>query len=118
MTNPLRDISRRSVLPACGLALATALATAGLAGAATTKTVTLKEIAFSPKAISISKGTTVKFAFRDGTTVHNVTSTGSKRFKTVSNRSSGTHSRTFSRAGTYRYVCTLHPGMTGRITVR
>jgi len=26
--------------------------------------------------------------------------------------------RTFSRAGTYRFACTLHPGMTGRIVVR
>ncbi|HUR83885.1 MAG TPA: cupredoxin domain-containing protein [Solirubrobacteraceae bacterium] len=85
--------------------------------AATTRTVTLKDISFSPKSLSISKGSTLKFAFRDGTTVHNVTSTGSTRFKTVTNRSSGTQSRTFTRPGTYRYVCTLHPGMTGRITV-
>jgi plastocyanin len=86
-------------------------------GAASGKTVTLKNIAFSPKSLSISKGTTVTFAFRDGGTTHNVTSVGSKKFKTISNRSSGSQKRTFTSAGTYRYECTLHPGMTGRITV-
>lgn len=100
-----------------------AVALAGLggqvasSGAAAGRTVTLKNIAFSPKSLSISKGTTVTFAFRDGTTAHNVTSVGSKRFKTISTRSSGTQKRTFTTAGTYRYECTLHPGMTGRIIV-
>jgi plastocyanin len=97
------------------LALAATATTS--APAATTRSVTLKNIAFSPKSLSISKGSTVTFAFRDGTTVHNVKSVGSKRFARISNRSSGSKSRTFSSAGTYRYECTLHPGMTGRIVV-
>jgi plastocyanin len=88
-----------------------------LASAATVKTVTLKNIAFSPKSLSIAKGSTVRFAFRDGTTTHNVTSVGGKRFETIGDRSHGAQSRTFTRAGTYRYECTLHPGMTGRISV-
>ncbi|MEA2155350.1 MAG: hypothetical protein QOE11_1490 [Solirubrobacteraceae bacterium] len=110
-------MSKRILLPLLGLALATALFSAGIAGAAT-KTVTLKNIAFSPKTLKVSKGATVTFAFRDGTTVHNVTSTGAKHFKSIGNRSSGSKSRTFASAGTYRYQCTLHPGMTGRIVVR
>jgi plastocyanin len=110
-------MSKRVLLPLLGLALAAALLTAGVAGAAT-KTVTLKNIDFSPKSLTISKGSTVTFAFRDGDTVHNVTSTGSKRFSTIGNRSSGSKSRRFTKAGTYRYACTLHPGMTGRIVVR
>jgi plastocyanin len=114
---PRSDMSKRIILPLLGLALAAALLTAGVAGAAT-KTITLKDIAFSPKSLKISKGSTVTFAFRDGDTTHNVTSVGSKRFKTISNRSSGSKSRTFAKAGTYRFQCTLHPGMTGRIVVR
>jgi plastocyanin len=88
------------------------------ASAAAVRTVTVKDIRFSPKSLSISRGSTVRFAFRDGTTTHNVTSVGGRRFKTVGNRSSGSQSRTFTRAGVYRYECTLHPGMTGRISVR
>jgi plastocyanin len=110
-------MSRRITLPLVGLALSAALFTTAVATAAT-KTVTLKDIAFSPKSLTISTGSTVTFAFRDGDTVHNVTSLASKRFSTISNRSSGSKSRTFTTAGTYRYACTLHPGMTGRIVVR
>ncbi len=88
------------------------------ATAAGGKTVTLKNIAFSPKNLSIARNTTVTFAWRDDTTGHNVVSKGPKRFKSIGVRSSGSQSRKFTSAGTYRYVCTLHPGMAGRITVR
>lgn len=87
-------------------------------GAAGGKTVTLRDIAFSPKTLSVSKGATVTFAFRDDSTVHNVVSVGRKKFKAISSRSSGSQRRTFTSTGTYRYQCTLHPGMTGRIIVR
>jgi plastocyanin len=106
------------VLLLAGLVLAAVPFTVGGASAAATKTVTLKDIAFSPASLKVAKGARVTFAFRDGTTVHNVTSTGARRFKTISNRSTGSLSRTFSHAGTYRFECTLHPGMTGRIVVR
>lgn len=87
-------------------------------GAAGARTVTLKDIAFSPENLSVSRGTKVTFAFRDDGISHNVISTGSKRFKGIPTRSSGSQARRFSTAGTYRYSCTLHPGMSGRIVVR
>jgi len=109
---------RHAFLAAAAISIAALGGQIAISGAAGTRTVTLKDIAFSPKSLSISKGTSVSFAFRDGTTFHNVVSTGSKRFKTISDRSSGSQKRTFTSAGTYRYTCTLHPGMSGRITVR
>jgi len=110
---------RLGLLAIAGLALAAAApALPTAAGARATKQVTLKDIAFSPRSLKITRGATVTFAFRDGDTTHNVTSTGGRRFQTIANRSSGSVARTFRRAGTYRYACTLHPGMTGRITVR
>lgn len=111
-------IKRRSFLLSASIVAIAAfggqVASSGAAG----RTVTLKSIAFSPKSVSISKGSSVTFAFRDGSTTHNVVSTGSRRFKTIGGRTSGSVKRVFSRAGVYRYECTLHPGMTGRITVR
>lgn len=118
-------LSRRKLYPVLGLALVAAVVAvagvagvAGMASGAASKTVTLKNVAFAPKTLSISKGTRVIFAFRDDGTTHNVTSTAGRRFTTIRDRKTGSPSRTFSRAGTYRYECTLHPGMTGRITVR
>lgn len=100
---------------------ATVLAVIGGQAAATAaggKTVTLRDIEFSPRNLTIARNTTVTFAFRDDTTSHNVISKGTKRFKSIGVRSSGSPSRKFTSAGTYRYVCSLHPGMAGRITVR
>jgi plastocyanin len=88
------------------------------ASAAAPKSVTLKNIAFSPERLSVARGTTVTFRWRDDTTTHNVTSRGAKRFKTIPDRTAGSIRRTFANAGVYRYECTLHPGMTGQITVR
>jgi plastocyanin len=113
-------MKRLRLLAIAGLALAAAApaATTPAAGAGATSTVTLKDISFTPRSLTVSRGTTVAFAFRDNGTTHDVTSTGGSRFKKIAARSSGSVRRTFGRAGTYRYACTLHPGMTGRITVR
>jgi plastocyanin len=81
-------------------------------------TVVLKDIEFKPAAVSLKRGGTVTFAWKDGDTPHNVTPTGAKRFKRLATRKAGSASVRFPRAGTYRYVCTIHPGMDGRIVVR
>jgi len=105
------------------LALAAApvaiLATAGTnATAAAGKTVVLKDIAFKPANVTISRGTTVTWRFDDNGTNHNVRSVGARRFKSSGVKATGTHRVTFRRAGLYRYVCTLHLGMKGSVRVR
>ena len=119
---------RRPVLPgmkhyATRLLIAAAVCAAALGGHAAAsqaagKTVTLRNIAFSPKSLSVSRGTTVTFKWLDDRTAHNVVSKGTRRFASIATRETGSRSRKFTKAGTYRYVCTLHPGMAGRITVR
>ncbi len=83
---------------------------------AATKTVALKDDVFAPKSLSIAKGTTVKFVWK-GKHPHNVTvKSGPVKFHTKT-QSSGTFSKRFTTAGTYKIVCTIHaPGM--KMTVK
>jgi plastocyanin len=77
--------------------------------------VVLKNIRFNPSALSIHRGDTVTWVWRDGHTEHNVTG-GSFRSHT---QARGSFTVRFSRSGTYRYRCTIHvsEGMKGTIVV-
>lgn len=80
-----------------------------------TRTVTLRNLAFNPARLTVDRGDTVVWRWRDGATRHNVVS---RSFKGASARSSGTYRFRFGAPGTYRYRCTLHAGMTGTVVVR
>ena len=80
--------------------------------------VVLQDIEFKPAAVTLKRGGSVTFSWRDGDTPHNVTPTGAKRFKRLATRKAGSATVRFARAGTYRYACTIHPGMDGRVVVR
>ena len=75
------------------------------ARAAGTKTVQVKDNYFSPRTLSVSKGTVLKFVWK-GRGVHNV---AVGRNIVISNRRSGSGSRRVS--GSVTYNCTLHRGM-------
>ena len=70
---------------------------------------------FAPLSVDIQVGGMVAFTF-DKT--HNVTFGGGSAPANIGNTSSGTVSRTFSAAGSFDYVCTLHAGMSGVVVVR
>jgi plastocyanin len=117
--------SMRFQVPRLALALAAALpvgvvvAVAGpSAGAATGKSVVLRDIAFKPSKLTVARGAGVTFRFQDNGTTHNVISRGAKRFKSSPTKSAGTYAVRFTKPGVYRYECTLHIGMKGAITVR
>jgi plastocyanin len=107
-----------------GTALAGALvapavaATPPTARAAAAASVTLKDISFTPSTVTISTGQSVTWTWKDGTTPHNVTSQGKHRFKSSTSKSKGTYTVRFTKAGTYKYVCTIHFGMNGKVVVR
>lgn len=86
------------------------------ARAAGTHTVTLKSIRFHPGSLTIKRGDTVKWVWRDGPIEHNVTGSGFKS-KTMAK---GSFSVKFTKKGTFNYRCTIHgkEGMTGKIVVR
>jgi plastocyanin len=105
------------VLVAAGSAatLSPALAAAPpRAHAASTTTVTLKDISFKKSIVRIAKGASVKWVWKDGDTPHNVTF-ATKHSKT---QKSGTYTLKFARAGTFKYQCTIHPGMNGKVVVK
>ena len=109
-----------AVVAAAGFITAAAAVGNGAAdaNAAATRTVVLDDLDFKPARITIARGTTVRWVWRDGNTPHDVTSRGSKRFRSSGIKKSGSHQVVFRRAGTYRYVCTIHPNMLGRVVVR
>lgn len=99
------------------LAVAVLLALAVPATAATTRTVRIENIDFSKPIVRIIKGDTVRWLFRDSPSSHNVTSTGTRRFRSSASKLTGSYSVRFTKSGTYRYVCTIHPNMTGKVVV-
>ena len=71
---------------------------------------------FSPQNLTVNAGTTVVWTNKDGT-AHTVTSdTGVFGSGNLGNNA--TFSFMFATAGSFQYHCTLHPGMTGTITVQ
>jgi plastocyanin len=84
---------------------------------ASTMSVTLKNIDFSKKVVRIGVGDSVRWLFKDAPTPHNVTSKGKPRFRSSTSRSSGSFTVRFTKSGTYRYYCTIHPSMTGKVVV-
>jgi plastocyanin len=102
-----------------GLGLAVVVIAAGLAvtALAATKTVGVKDNFFTPKSLTVSKGTTVKWVWR-GKAPHNVTViSGPAKFRS-STQTKGTYSKKLSKAGTYKLHCTIHAGMDETIKVR
>jgi plastocyanin len=105
--------------------LVAALAAACLAGIAlfaipalaATKTVTVKDVFYSPRSLTVGKGTTVKWVWR-GKLRHEVFVTrGPAKFHSPL-KAKGTYSRRLTRKGTYTIVCRIHPGMGMTIKVR
>jgi plastocyanin len=98
---------RSLFLPVAAVA---ALGVTALPAGAASSTVSLKDNFFSPKTKTISKGRTITFKWA-GKAPHNVTVTkGPVKFHSTT-KTSGTYKRKFTRAGTYKIVCTIHPGM-------
>lgn len=103
---------------AAALALLTVwLLPSGQASAAT-YSVAMHGYAFSPAALSIPAGSTVTWTNHD-TAPHDVkTTSGPLSIHSPMLDKGESWSFTFTTAGSYGYVCTVHPDMTAGITVR
>jgi plastocyanin len=80
-----------------------------------TDAVSIKNFAFSPASITVAVGSTVVWTNNDGTQ-HDVTFDGGHIASSVLNPND-TFSRTFPQAGTYHYICSIHPFMHGTVIV-
>lgn len=76
-------------------------------------TVAVEDMSFAPGDVTVGAGQAVAWKW-DGRAVHDVAFDGGPASP---KQTRGSWERTFADAGTYRYVCTLHPGMKGTVTV-
>ena len=83
-------------------------------GALAQATVEVRNDFFLPRNVSIRRRGTVTWGWQSEGRPHNVVVLGVKS----PDQSAGSHRRTFTKAGTYRYACSLHDGMNGTVEVR
>jgi plastocyanin len=110
----------------CGGSNSSSTSTASSSGASTSTaaasssgggvTIKMQNIAFDPKAVTVKVGQKVTWTNED-TVDHNVTSQSGETIKSDNFGKGGTFSFTPKKAGTIKYVCTIHPGMTATLTV-
>jgi len=105
------------LVAALAVAAAALVPAAALGGAhsASGHTVILKSLRFHPGNLTIRRGDTVTWQWRDGGTEHNVTSS-SFHSHTMTR---GSFTVRFNQRGTFNFRCTIHErqGMRGRIIV-
>ncbi len=75
-----------------------------------------KGLKFRPDKLTVKVGDEVTFDFDDGSTAHNAVA-DDKSFDTGVHTEKSVQVK-MDKPGTHKYVCTLHPGMEGTITVQ
>jgi len=115
---------RNKILPLVALAAVTAIAAGPAAQGSpqATRTVAVGNDFFSPRKLTVGAGTTVRWRWRRGADAHNIKlrrgPRGVRRFSSKTRDAPFSFRRRLSRRGTYSMICTLHSGMTQRITVK
>ena len=88
-------------------------ASAQLGGAKSTD-IGLKALKFTPGKVTVAKGAKVNFVWKEKV-AHNIVVDAKHKSPTLNK---GVWTTSFDKAGTYKYKCTIHPGMNGEITVK
>jgi len=84
--------------------------------AANTNMVVMKNFDFSPMAITVPAGSTVTWKNLDGEP-HTVASADGV-FRSAALDQNDTFTFRFTKPGTYKYVCSIHPKMMATVTVK
>lgn len=100
-------------------ATAAGLAGSPLAFSAESGHVLVANNQFQPANLVVAAGTTVRWAWATTATPHNVTPSGAGTEPAASPTTAApfAFAHTFNTPGVYAYECTVHPGMTGTVTV-
>ncbi len=85
-------------------------------GGGATVEVKMEGMAFSPQTVTIKVGDTVNWTNKDEAPHNAVAVDKSWQTSTFATGESG--SVTFTTAGTFPYICTIHPNMTGTVIVQ
>jgi plastocyanin len=94
---------------------ATTAASGGAAPAAGAGAVSIKNFAFNPGDVTVAKGTKVTWKNDDSAT-HRIKS-GDGSFDSDDLKNGDSFEHTFDTAGTFDYICGIHPSMKGKVTV-
>ena len=86
------------------------------ATAPTTATVAIANNAFGPASVTIAVGGSVTWTNNDAQ-LHTATAGDNSWDSGILAKSGGTFTRAFATAGTYNYICSLHPEMKGTVVV-
>ena len=79
--------------------------------------VVMEGIKFNPASVTVSPGDAVTWTNEDNVG-HDVTGDGFKSGDPGALQNGDTFKHTFDKAGTFDYVCTVHPGMEGSVKVK
>jgi plastocyanin len=104
-------------LAVAALAVAGCGGSSGGGGGSAPGAVSMKGLRFHPDNVTVKVGEKVTWT-NDDSTDHNVTATHGAKFMSQAFGNGKTYSFTPRRAGTVSYVCTLHPGMVGKLIVK
>jgi amicyanin len=107
----------RALLATLFVAGSAAVLPAPAAQAATTHQVLMSGYAFSPRILTITAGDTVTWTNQDQAPHDVKTTSGPASIHSPMLDKGSTWSHTFATAGTYGYVCTVHPNMTAQLVV-
>lgn len=78
--------------------------------------VNIRAFAFTPNPVIIPVGGTVRWVNQDPV-AHTATSSPAGQFDSGTIAPAGQFEYQFNQAGTYNYICTIHPAMTGKVIV-
>jgi plastocyanin len=93
---------------------ATVLAIGATVSSAGSNTVTMRDDFFEPRRISVGKGDKVTWV-NEGQSDHTVKFEGEKNKVVPPGEQTG---RKFRKTGKFKYGCTLHPDMVGKVIVK